>query len=151
MRLSDFKALTFDCYGTLIDWESGMVSALKSLTDRLDQELSRDHILQAHARHESSQQAQTPGMRYRHLLAVVYKRLAEEWGTSVTWDDCLAYGQSVKDWPAFEDSVAALHYLKRHYIGCLSSRAMVSSRSRQSSSANALNRLFAHRLLAWFG
>ncbi|MEZ0211919.1 MAG: haloacid dehalogenase, partial [Xanthobacteraceae bacterium] len=35
MRLSDFKALTFDCYGTLIDWESGMVAGLKPLTDRV--------------------------------------------------------------------------------------------------------------------
>jgi putative hydrolase of the HAD superfamily len=115
MRLTDFKALTFDCYGTLIDWESGMVAALKPLTDQLSQELSRDDILQAHARHESSQQLQTPAMVYRHLLAVVYKRLAEEWRAAVSWDDCLAYGQSVKDWPAFEDSVAALQYLKRHY------------------------------------
>jgi putative hydrolase of the HAD superfamily len=115
VRLTDFKALTFDCYGTLIDWESGMVAALQPLTDRLGQALSRDDILQAHARHESLQQLQTPGMPYRHLLAVVYKRLAEEWGLSLSWDDCLAYGQSVKDWPAFDDSVAALDYLKQHY------------------------------------
>jgi FMN phosphatase YigB (HAD superfamily) len=63
MKLSDFKALTFDCYGTLIDWESGMVEALLPLTSRVDFDLSRDDILQAHARHESSQQLQTPSMR----------------------------------------------------------------------------------------
>jgi 2-haloacid dehalogenase len=60
MKLSDYKALTFDCYGTLIDWETGMVNGLKPLTDRLGRELSRDEILEAHARHESSQQSQTP-------------------------------------------------------------------------------------------
>ncbi|TIS12584.1 MAG: haloacid dehalogenase, partial [Mesorhizobium sp.] len=56
MKLTDFKALTFDCYGTLIDWESGMIEGLKPLTERAGRRLSRDDILEAHARHESSQQ-----------------------------------------------------------------------------------------------
>jgi len=115
MKLTDFKALTFDCYGTLIDWESGMIEALKPLTNRLKSPLSRNEILEAHAKHESTQQAQTPTMVYRDLLAIVYKRLAEEWGLQVNWRECVAYGQSVKNWPAFADSVEALHYLKRHY------------------------------------
>jgi len=115
MKLTDFKALTFDCYGTLIDWESGMIEALKPLTGRLKQTLPRDAILEAHARHESSQQLQTPMMNYRDLLAVVYKRLAEEWGINVSWAECVTYGLSVKNWPAFADSAGALHYLKRHY------------------------------------
>jgi len=54
-------------------------------------------------------------MNYRDLLAIVYKRLAEEWGVDVSWHECVLYGQSVKDWPAFADSAGALHYLKRHY------------------------------------
>lgn len=60
MKLTDFKVLTFDCYGTLIDWETGMVAGLASLTDRLDRELSRNEILEAHAFYEASQQRQTP-------------------------------------------------------------------------------------------
>ena len=115
MRLTDFKALTFDVYGTLIDWESGMIAGLKPLTDRLQPALSRDVILQAHAHYESSTQAQTPGKIYSQLLAVVYKRLAEEWQLTVTWEDCLAYGNSVQNWPAFADSAASLQYLKQHY------------------------------------
>lgn len=115
MKLTDFKALTFDCYGTLIDWESGMVEALKPLTGRVARPLTRDAVLEAHARHESSQQRHTPAKRYRDLLAVVYRRLAEEWGVAVTWAECVAYGQSVKNWPAFADSAAALQYLKQHY------------------------------------
>ncbi len=115
MKLSDFKALTFDCYGTLIDWESGMVEALKPLTSRMKKSISRDAILEAHARHESSQQIYTPTMKYSDLLAVVYKRLAEEWGLAASWDECQAYGNAVKDWPAFPDSVESLVYLKKHY------------------------------------
>ncbi|MCG8423601.1 MAG: haloacid dehalogenase type II [Proteobacteria bacterium] len=115
MKLTDFKVLTFDCYGTLIDWESGIIEGLKPLISKLGQELSRDQILQAHARHESSQQKWTPTKRYQELLPIVYKRLAEEWGVSVTQEECMAYGQSVKKWPAFTDSVGALQYLKKHY------------------------------------
>lgn len=115
MKLTDFKALTFDCYGTLIDWESGMFEGLKPLTSRLTKALSRNEVLEAHARHESSQQLQTPAKNYRDLLPIVYKRLAEEWGIAVTWAECIAYGKSVKNWPAFTDSAGALQYLKRHY------------------------------------
>ena len=115
MRLTEFKALTFDVYGTLIDWESGMIAGLKPLTDQVGSALSRNQILEAHAHYESATQRQTPGKMYSQLIAVVYKRLAEEWGVSVTWEDCLTYGRSVKDWPAFEDSAGALQYLKRYY------------------------------------
>jgi len=115
MQLTDFKALTFDVYGTLIDWESGMIEGLKPLTDRLEKPLSRDKILEAHAYHEATTQTQTPSKRYSELLPVVYKRLAEEWGLTASWKACLAYGQSVRNWPAFEDSAAALQYLKAHY------------------------------------
>lgn len=115
MKISNYKALTFDVYGTLIDWESGMVNGLKPLTDKVGGGLTRDQILEAHAFHESSTQRQTPAKIYSQLLAVVYKRLAEEWSVDVTWDECLAYGRSVQDWPAFEDSAGALQYLKRYF------------------------------------
>lgn len=115
MRLTDFKALSFDCYGTLIDWESGMIQGLRPLTGRLDPALTRDAILEAHARHESAQQSQTPAKPYRELLPIVYRRLAEEWGVPVAWPECALYGRSVQHWPAFADSAEALAYLKQHY------------------------------------
>ena len=115
MKLTEFKALTFDCYGTLIDWESGMIEALKPLTDKVGRALDRDAVLEAHARHESAQQLQTPARLYRDLLPVVYRRLAEEWGVTVSWAECVAYGRSVANWPAFANSPGSLQYLKRHY------------------------------------
>jgi putative hydrolase of the HAD superfamily len=115
MLLSAFKVLTFDCYGTLIDWESGMVEALKPLTQRIARQITRNEILEAHARHESSQQLYTPAKRYCELLAIVYKRLAEEWGLSATHEECVAYGRSIAHWPAFADSPDALRYLKKYY------------------------------------
>ena len=115
MKLTDFKALTFDCYGTLIDWESGMIAGLAPLTNKLNRKITYNEILEAHARHESHQQHQTPSKLYREILAIVYRRLAEEWGINVDWNECVAYGNSIKDWPAFRDSTDAFKYLKQHY------------------------------------
>jgi putative hydrolase of the HAD superfamily len=115
MTLDDFKVLSFDCYGTLIDWETGMIAALAPLTSRVDRSLERDEILAAHARNESAEQARTPTRLYRDLLTVVYRRLAEDWGVAVSAEECAAYGRSIKDWPAFPDSAEALQYLKQHY------------------------------------
>ncbi len=115
MRITDYKALTFDVYGTLIDWETGMVNGLQPLIGQVSRALSRDEVLETHAWYESQTQAQTPGKVYSQLLATVYRRIAEEWGVAVSWDDCLRYGRSVQDWPAFPDSAEALAYLKQHY------------------------------------
>ncbi|MBC8721387.1 haloacid dehalogenase type II [Paraburkholderia sp. 31.1] len=115
MKLSDFDTLTFDCYGTLIDWESGILEGLRPLLERARTPLTRDEVLEAHARHESSQQNFTPAKRYQELLPIVYKRMAEEWSLPYTHEECVAYGQSIRNWPAFADSAVALQYLKRHY------------------------------------
>ena len=116
MKLTDFKALTFDTYGTLIDWESGIHGALAPLLEKAGMSDSpRDPILEAFARHEADQQKQTPAMVYMQLLSVVYRRLAEEWGVRVTDEEANTFGASVPDWPEFPDSAASLLYLKRHF------------------------------------
>ena len=115
MQLTDFDTLTFDCYGTLIDWETGIFEGLRPLLDRVEPPLTRDQVLEAHARHESSQQLYTPGKRYQEVLAIVYKRLAEEWGVVHSHEECVTYGRSIRDWPAFPDSADALEYLAQHY------------------------------------
>ncbi len=113
--LQDFSALSFDVYGTLIDWESGMLAGLRPLTDRFDAAMSDDAVLEMHARHESTAQAQTPGRLYSELLATVYRRCAEELGLAVDWEECEHYGASVSSWPAFPDSTEALAYLKQNF------------------------------------
>ena len=115
MKLTDFKVLTFDCYGTLIDWETGITAALKALVAKSGKPLIRDQILEAHARHEAAQEAETPSIPYSELLPMVYSRVAKEWGVVPDAAEARAYGRSVRDWPAFADSAAALHYLKKHY------------------------------------
>ena len=115
MKLSDFKVLTFDCYGTLIDWESGIFNALEPLRKKVASDKTRDQVLENYAQHESAQEEETPAMAYSLLLVVVYKRLAKEWGVAVTDEEANVFGASVPDWPEFADSVEALRYLKKHY------------------------------------
>ena len=115
MRLTDFKVLTFDCYGTLIDWETGILRALAPLL-RQDRVRRRDDaVLADFARHESAQQALTPDLLYSDLLALVHRRLAAEWGVPASQEADQAFGRSVGDWPAFADTAAALAYLKQFY------------------------------------
>ena len=115
MELGDFKVLTFDCYGTLIDWESGILRALAPLRAKLAGGIGDEAALEAFARHESAQEAETPAMIYSDLLTVVHGRLAREWQVEASDREHRIFGQSVGDWPAFPDSAASLHYLKRHY------------------------------------
>ena len=115
MRLTDFKVLTFDCYGTLIDWESGIHTALQPLLRQAGVSAGRDEVLQVFARHESDQEEQTPGMVYSALLAEVHRRLAKEFGTTMPEDAHRRFGDSVPDWPAFMDSASSLQYLKKFY------------------------------------
>ncbi len=115
MRLSDFSALTFDCYGTLIDWETGIGAALAPWLERAGVRLERDQVLEAFAELESAQQAATPSLRYPELLAEVHRGLALRLGIAPDAKAAAAFGASVGNWPAFADSAKALAYLKQHY------------------------------------
>ncbi|KJV27334.1 haloacid dehalogenase [Aquitalea magnusonii] len=116
MKLSDFKVLTFDCYGTLIDWETGIYNGLKPLIEKAGfTSKSRDEILENYAIHEADQEVLTPALAYSILLPIVYKRLASEWNVVVSDVEANIFGASVPDWPEFPDSVEALAYLKQHF------------------------------------
>ena len=115
MNLADFKVLSFDCYGTLIDWESGILTALRPLVRRARQMLDGEAILAAFAREEVAQQAATPAMPYAALLSVVHARLARVWGTEDSAAENDRFGASIGDWPAFPDTVAALRALGQRY------------------------------------
>ena len=115
MRLTDFRVLTFDCYGTLIDWESGIYTGLQPLLQAAGSTLSRDAALEIFAKHESDQEELTPAMIYSDLLTVVHRRLAAEFGVSMPDAAHSAFGASVPEWPAFADSASSLQYLKKYY------------------------------------
>lgn len=115
MKIADFAALSFDCYGTLIDWESGIFVGLAPLLARSGVGLSRDAVLEAFAQLEVRQQERTPDMVYSALLTEVHGQLATAWGVARDPAEGAAFGSSIADWPEFPDSVEALRYLKQHF------------------------------------
>jgi 2-haloacid dehalogenase len=115
VKLADFKALSFDCYGTLIDWETGLLTALRPLLDRASAPIAPDLVLAAFAEHEFRQQAATPSLKYADLLAMVHAQLAALWNVGATETEHRRFGASVGDWPAFPDTVEALRTLKRRF------------------------------------
>jgi 2-haloacid dehalogenase len=115
MKLSEFRVLTFDCYGTLVDWESGILCALRPLAHRAGVTLDGEAILAEFASHESAQQAATPDLRYAVLLSVVHGRLARAWKVAEEPAENERFGASIGAWPAFPDTVAALNALQQRY------------------------------------
>jgi 2-haloacid dehalogenase len=115
MKLSDFKALTFDCYGTLIDWETGLWNALQPLISAGRLDIGREQALDLFSRLETEQEQETPSLRYSTLLTVIHSRMAKSWGVHAHADLHNRFGGSIPDWPPFPDSAEALAYLKRHF------------------------------------
>ncbi len=115
-RLTDYRVLTFDCYGTLIDWETGIWDALQPLIMRnREAEVTRDAALLAFGQCESLQERETPDLLYSDLLARVHGRIADCLGMQPAPELDEAFGASVPDWPAFPDTADALRVLKRHF------------------------------------
>jgi 2-haloalkanoic acid dehalogenase type II len=116
MKLTDYKVLTFDCYGTLIDWEAGIWDALQPLlmaNGRSD--ITRLAALESHAILEHKQEIETPGMLYTDLLTSVHRAFAAKFDlqSSVQLDS--DFGDSVAHWPAFPDTADALRYLQTRF------------------------------------
>ena len=114
-RLSDFNTLSFDCYGTLIDWETGILESLSLLAARSPEPPGPDGMLRTFAAHEAAVEKEFPAMAYREVLAEVYRRAAREWRADAGFGEAEAFGLSAGDWEPFQDTVEALGYLKRHF------------------------------------
>jgi 2-haloacid dehalogenase len=109
-----FEALTFDCYGTLIDWETGILAALRPNLVARGAAPSDDDLLEAFGRAEASIEA-GPYRAYRDVLAGCLERIGEAYGFEPGPAALAAFGGSVADWPAFADSAAALAHLQTRF------------------------------------
>ena len=116
VRLSEYKVLTFDCYGTLIDWESGIWDAFQPLLMANNcAEITREKALVAFAGLESQQEADTPTMVYEDVLRQVHRQFAAQFGLQTSDALDAAFGNSLPHWPAFPDTADALRYLKTQF------------------------------------
>ena len=113
MDFSRFAALTFDCYGTLIDWESGLLAALRPLLRAHGRDPSDQQILEIYGELEPA--AQQPYQPYRQVLAAVVRGFGARLGFPVSVAEAASLAQSLPGWPPFPDTRAALLKLQTRY------------------------------------
>jgi 2-haloacid dehalogenase len=115
LDLTRYKALSFDCYGTLIDWESGIAAVLLPWAREQGLDANREELLRAYADHEAAVEREIPTARYPDVLAAAFRRVGDSFERQVDDEWAQRLGASVPDWPAFADSADALARLSRHY------------------------------------
>src|SRR6185295_10422143 len=131
--LTAFDACTFDCYGTLIDWETGILGVLRPLLHGHGLEVEDEEILSLYAELERDAEgaraiaaadrpddwrhleSQPPHKTYKQVLAEVMHGFRECYGVELNSQEVKSLAESVGRWPAFDDTAAALRVLKRHY------------------------------------
>ena len=114
MNLKDFSVLTFDCYGTMIDWESGIFSALHPVLKAHSQKISEVALLEMYADLELAAE-QGEYSKYWDVLESVVRGFGQRLGFKPTEAEVRSLPESVKTWQPFPDTVAALQKLKSRY------------------------------------
>jgi 2-haloacid dehalogenase len=108
------EVLTFDCYGTLIDWEAGIAAGLRAVTRAHGIDVPDEELLAMYAGHEASLEA-GPYLRYRDVLGQACRGVCADLGIEPGDAEVAAFAGSVGDWPAFPDSAAALGALAERF------------------------------------
>lgn len=114
IQFNQFEALSFDCYGTLINWESGITPVLKQLVNAHQINMSDQQLLELFA--ELEPEAQSGDYKpYRQILREVVENLGKRLGFTPTETELNSLAGSIQNWQPFPDTVAALNALKQKY------------------------------------
>ncbi|MEO1036956.1 MAG: HAD family hydrolase [Pseudomonadota bacterium] len=108
---SGIRLLSFDTFGTLIDWERGLLAAAPAFAD-----IDDDVLLAAFGDLELAVQSEQPTLTYRTVLGVVYDRLCERFAIDPSSEQRRHFKDSVPAWPPFDDTRDALDYLRQHFF-----------------------------------
>ncbi|GGJ93288.1 hypothetical protein [Pseudomonas matsuisoli] len=111
MRITQYKALGFSCYGTLMDREGGVLEGLRPLLAHTQPKW----LMAAYVRTLGELRTQAPSSGQKALHAQTYLRLAQDLQQPEDWDAGLAFGNNAGRWPIFEDAPGALMYLSKFY------------------------------------
>jgi 2-haloacid dehalogenase len=111
----EFELLTFDCYGTLVDWETGILDVLGPWASANAVGAGSEELLAAFGAAESVVQRESPQALYRDVLRQAMGRIAASFGKTARTDEREALARSVGDWPVFADTVEALRALKNRH------------------------------------
>jgi len=114
MDFSVFTTITFDCYGTLIDWEAGLLSALRRVLSAHQQTLPDETLLELYGEFEAQAES-GPYQSYRDVLESVARQFGERCGFHLSPAELRSLHESIPAWPPFPDTVAALRKLQERY------------------------------------
>jgi len=113
--LRDYKILTFDVVGTLIDFERGIVEYIRPIAERAGVTVDDEAIILSYGRAEAVEHQRTPGLAFPPMMAPAYRAMAAELGLPAGEAEAEGFRLSIPNWPAFPDSVAALKRLRKHF------------------------------------
>lgn len=120
MGLESVRLITFDCYGTLIDWENGMLAGLRPLLSRDGRRVPDTQILELYGEIEAELES-GPYMPYRQVLAQAAQELGHRLEIEISAEQCRAFAESLPSWKPFVDTIGALQSLgKRFRLGIIS-------------------------------
>ncbi len=114
INFNQYKALTFDCYGTLIDWENGILGVLKPLLLAHNTNLDDEQILELFTEFEAELE-KGEYIKYREVLKRVVQKFGERFGFEPTADELNSLADSIQHWLPFPDTVEALRALKQKF------------------------------------
>lgn len=114
MDFSRFEVISFDCYGTLINWEAGLLPALRTVLRSHDQNLPDSGILELYGEFEADAEA-GDYQSYRNVLESVVRKFGERLGFQPSPAQARSLHESIREWPPFSDTVAALRKLHEQY------------------------------------
>ncbi len=147
--LSHITHLTFDCYGTLIDWESGLLKAIRPVLSVHGVRRTDDEVLEMYARHEARLEA-GPYQPYRDVMRGAMAGIGEELGLAFESKELDRLPSSVEHWPAFPDTAAALARLAQRFtltvISNIDDDLFEGSRPRLEASGAVIDRLVSAQL-----
>jgi 2-haloacid dehalogenase len=114
MDFSRFTTISFDCYGTLIDWEAGILPVSRKLLSSHHQSLPDAALLELYGEFEAEAES-GPYQTYRNVLRSVVQAFADRFHFQATAAEIDSLHESVAAWPPFPDTVPALRELKKRY------------------------------------
>lgn len=114
INFNDFQALTFDCYGTLIDWESGILGAIKPILSAYGVQIEDREIIEYYSKFEPAIQQQGY-IKYREVLKKIVQQFGDRFGFVPTATEIESLPESLQNWQPFPDTIEALQQLKKKY------------------------------------
>jgi putative hydrolase of the HAD superfamily len=115
MRLRDFNTLTFDVVGTLIDFETGILEWFRPALRRYGATQTDEEILTAFAAVEDDYQRKAPEKTFTQMLPLIYRGMTSKWGIEPREEVAQEFGDSIRSWPPFPDTVEALKEIGTRY------------------------------------